>query len=403
MANARSLIVFYVLFFMFVGVTLPFLPVYYRSLGLEASQVGLLLSVGPLFALLVPTLWGQVADRTGRPGAVLLLVCLGSLAGFSILLTARTFAGVLGSLALFSFFNAATTTLIDSLALQQVADRGGSFARIRTWGSAGFVVSTLSFGFFVEVIDRRVVLAALALIAAFTGWALASLAFLPARPRVGPRADLAGTFDLLRQPQLRWLLVASGAHWVASAPYHGSLGMHFTALGFSPSILSLSASVAVGSEVLVFATWPRVSARLAPRRLLLLAFLVSALRWAVMGLTSSPAVLVALAALHGLSFGAFYVASISWVADRAPPASGGSSASPARACSTRRSEAIASSSSPPPPSWCPQPLRCCASTTLPRAATPRDGLPREDPAWNLVRRARLKPPAVGVGAIGATF
>jgi PPP family 3-phenylpropionic acid transporter len=37
-----------------------------------------------------------------------------------------------------------------------------------------------------------------------------------------------------------------------------------------------------------------------------------------MGLTSSPVVLIALAALHGISFGAFYVASISWVAERAP-------------------------------------------------------------------------------------
>ncbi|MCU0700580.1 MAG: MFS transporter, partial [Myxococcaceae bacterium] len=72
------------------------------------------------------------------------------------------------------------------------------------------------------------------------------------------------------------------------------------------------------SEVLVFATWPRWSHRVRPRALLLVAFGVSALRWGAMGLTTSPTLLVALAALHGLSFGAFYVASISWVADRAP-------------------------------------------------------------------------------------
>lgn len=318
MANARSLIVFYVLYFMAVGVTLPFLPVYYESLGIQPSQIGVLLSVGPLFALLAPPLWGQVADRTGRPGLVLFLLSAGSLVGFGLLLTATTFPAVLACLALFSLFGAASTTIIDSLALAHVEQHGGSFASIRTFGSAGFVAATLAFGFFVDVIDRRVVLATLALITAYTIWAGLTLARRPAHRREGPRADVKGALALLARPQIRWLLVASATHWIASAPYHGSLGLHFNALGFRPSTLGLSASVAVTSEIIVLFTWPRWAHLISPRALLLTSFVVSALRWGAMGLTSSPIVLVSLAAVHGVSFGAFYVASISWVADRAP-------------------------------------------------------------------------------------
>jgi MFS family permease len=98
----------------------------------------------------------------------------------------------------------------------------------------------------------------------------------------------------------------------------GCLGLQFEALGFAPSTLSLSASVAVTSEVLVFATWPRWSHLVKPRQLMITAFVVSGVRWVAMGLTSSPVALVALASVHGVSFGAFYVANISWVADRAP-------------------------------------------------------------------------------------
>ena len=318
MANARSLVVYYLLFFMFVGVTLPFLPVYYQSLGIKPSDIGLLLSVGPVFSLVAPPLWGQLADRSGRPGVVLLGLSLGSLVGFGLLLSVTSFQGVLLALAVFASFNAATTTVLDSLALAHVERHGGTFARLRTFGSVGFVASTLAFGFGVDVVDRRVVVVALALIGAYTVWAFFTLARAPATRREGPAADLAGAVSLVRNPQVGWLLVASAAHWVASAPYHGSLGLHFTALGFPPSTVSLSASIAVASEVLVFATWPRWSHRVRPRALLLVAFGVSALRWGAMGLTTSPTLLVALAALHGLSFGAFYVASISWVADRAP-------------------------------------------------------------------------------------
>lgn len=318
MANARSLMVFYGLFFMFVGVTLPFLPVYYQAIGIAPGRIGVLLSVGPLFALVAPPLWGQVADRSGRPGLVLLVLALGSLVGFGFLLTASTFEGVLACLALFSLFNAATTTVIDSLTLGHVEQHGGSFAGIRSIGSAGFVVATLAFGFFVDVVDRRVVVVALALIASYTLWTGLTLARAPAHRKAGPRPDLAQAGRLLSNPQVRWLLVASASHWIASAPYHGTLGLHFEALGFAPWVLSLSASVAVTSEVLVFSTWSRWSHRVKPRSLLMLAFAVSAARWAAMGLTTSWVVLVSLAALHGLSFGAFYVASISWVAERAP-------------------------------------------------------------------------------------
>ncbi|MDP3504291.1 MAG: MFS transporter [Myxococcales bacterium] len=318
MANARSLKVFYGLFFMFVGVTLPFLPVYYETLGIAPARIGLLLSVGPLFALVAPPLWGQVADRSGRPGLVLFALAAGSLVGFGFLLTASTFEAVFACLALFSLFNAATTTVADSLAIGHVEQHGGSFAGIRSIGSAGFVVSTLAFGFFIDAVDRRVVIVALALIATYTVWTGLTLARLPAHRRAGPRADLAGAASLLSNPQVRWLLVASAGHWIASAPYHGSLGIHFKALGFAPWVLSLSASVAVASEVIVFSTWSRWSHLVKPRTLLQLAFVVSAVRWAAMSLTSSPVVLIALAALHGISFGAFYVASISWVAERAP-------------------------------------------------------------------------------------
>jgi PPP family 3-phenylpropionic acid transporter len=318
MANARSLIVFYVLFFMFVGITLPFLPVYYHSLSIEPTRIGLLLSVGPLFSLLVPPFWGQLADRTGRPGRVLAVIALGSLAGFSGLLLASTFATVLACLIVFSSFCSATTTIIDSLALAHVEQHGGSFAKIRTFGSLGFVLSTLVFGFSVEKVDRRVVFASVAVIATYTIWAMATLARAPQKTHHGPKADVRAGLALLRDTDLRWLLTATAAHWVASAPYHGSLSIHFKALSFAPSIVSLSASVAVASEVIVFATWQRWAPSFRPRTLLLTAFAVSAGRWMLMGLTSEPTLLVAVAASHGISFGVFYIASISWTAERVP-------------------------------------------------------------------------------------
>ena len=41
---------------MTIGITLPFLPPYLKTLSLSATQVGLLMSIGPALAIICPPL-----------------------------------------------------------------------------------------------------------------------------------------------------------------------------------------------------------------------------------------------------------------------------------------------------------------------------------------------------------
>jgi PPP family 3-phenylpropionic acid transporter len=83
-------------------------------------------------------------------------------------------------------------------------------------------------------------------------------------------------------------------------------------------VVGVSASLGVGSELVVMLTWDRWSGRLTTKKLLIGVFLVSSARWALMALTSNPWLLIAAAALHGFTFGAFYLASVDWMVKRAP-------------------------------------------------------------------------------------
>jgi PPP family 3-phenylpropionic acid transporter len=315
--------VFYLLYFLAVGVTLPFLPAYFGSLGLTPGQIGLLLSVSPVLSVVTAPLWGHVADRSGRPGLVLLALCVGALAGYSVLLTASTFAAALVAMALYSAFGPSVTPIADSLALAHLARQGhGDYAHLRRWGSLGFVLATLAFGYAVDRVDRLAVLVPIGVLAAAALWCAVALARAPTVPQQGPPPSWPQVWQLVRTKPFAWLLVATTLHWVASTPYHGSLSAHFSSIGLAPWAVGLTAGVAVSSEVVVLSLWPRWAHLLPARALLMATFALSAVRWWGMALTDDVVLLTALASLHGVSFGAFYVASVAEVAKRAPDSLG---------------------------------------------------------------------------------
>jgi PPP family 3-phenylpropionic acid transporter len=306
---------FYLLYFSTVGITQPFLPAYLRSLQLSTPQVGLLLALFPLASLLAPPLWGHLADRTGHLGAVLTALVTCAALCFVPLLRVDGLLAVAATLGAYACFASSITPMVDSLALNHVAQKGGSFAYLRLFGSLGFILSTTTFGLLVRQVDRSTVLVALTLLVILAAWSFTLRSRTPPGPTPHP---LAGLRLLRDNKDLRWLLAATCLHWMACTPYNGMLAIHVLALGLPPSVVGLAAGTGVVAEVAALLLYPRFSERIAPRHLLGLAFVMSAVRWGGMALVSSPVPLVALSLLHSMTFGVFYVASVAFMARRVP-------------------------------------------------------------------------------------
>jgi PPP family 3-phenylpropionic acid transporter len=304
----------YALHFGTVGILLPFLPAYLSSLSLSATEVGVLLAISPAMALFAPQLFGHLADRAGRADRVVRLIMFGSTLCFAPLAVASDVGLVALSLAGYAFFSTSTTSVLDSLALQRAAARGESFARIRLFGSAGFVVSSIAFGLAAGEVGRGTVLAPLALLVAATGWSFTLRARAPASPA---RGFLSGV-SLLRRREVALLLGASCLHWIACAPYHGIFAIHVASLGLSPAVVGVGAGLGVLAEIVVMYLHPQLARRVTPRHLLAVAFAISAARWWGMSAAVSPAAIVALCLLHGFTFGAFYVGAVGALGARVP-------------------------------------------------------------------------------------
>jgi PPP family 3-phenylpropionic acid transporter len=310
-----DLVVFYVLFFGSVGVTLPWLPAWFDELGFGPSRVGLLLALHPLAMMLCPPFWGAWADRSGRPDRVLRVLAFGAACAFFPLLWVRSYAATVACVAAYAVFVSSITPTLDAVALRSLNGDGGAYARIRLFGSVGFVVTTFAFGHGVSAPGVRVIQVAWGFMFAYALWSLR----VRARAQPARAAHPLAALGLLKDGSSRQLLVACAAHWVACAPYHGSFARLVKDRALEPSVVGDSVGTGVAAELAVMAAWPLLGGRWSTRTLLVGSFLLSGVRWAAVALVTDPRLLVALQLLHGFTFAAFYLAAVSEVTARVAP------------------------------------------------------------------------------------
>ena len=296
---------------------MTFLPAYLRELGLSGREISTVFAVPPLLAMVVPLAWATLADRTHRHARVLRIVVGGAWLCFVPMLFARSFAAILASWALYAMFAVAVGGLADALAVARVR-AGAVYGRMRLWGSVGYVIAVVLVGALLSArgrpADRLVPLAMwLALGCAFA----AALRLRGAgEPSTRPRA--AEVKALLADPRLRVLLVIAALHWICLAPYNVYFGVFLHDLGLPPLSWGLAYSTGVVMEVFVLMTFHRLQVRFRLETLLAAAFAVSVVRWLAIAGLRAPGALIALQALHGMTFGMFWSAAIALIAATVP-------------------------------------------------------------------------------------
>jgi PPP family 3-phenylpropionic acid transporter len=86
---------FYGALFLLLGVYLPFWPVFLKSRGLDAAEIGLIFALLSWTKVATTPIIAQIADRSGRAKAALVALATLSLAFFAGLIGARGFWPIL--------------------------------------------------------------------------------------------------------------------------------------------------------------------------------------------------------------------------------------------------------------------------------------------------------------------
>ncbi|HTP30456.1 MAG TPA: MFS transporter [Anaeromyxobacteraceae bacterium] len=321
MSPSARLRLFYFFYYGAVGANLPYFAAYLRGLGFSGKEIGTVSMMGPVVAAPVALAWATVADRFGAPSRVLAANGLWSATAVALLPFARTPWAAGAVVLAWSLAERAVVPLVDSVTLEWVRGTpGANYARIRLFGSLGFIAVVQGVGLLLSARgnrpgDRAVPFSIATCVALY---ALAARRLPATRPpSVRPRAREA--LALLRERRLVALLVACGVHWAGCAPFHLMFGMFVRDENLPASVTGLAMATGVGAEVLALFAFPYLEARFRTRALFALAFAGTALRWSLLASAHSPTSLVLLQLFHGLTFGVFWGASMRALAREVEP------------------------------------------------------------------------------------
>ncbi len=287
-----------------VGVMLPFLPAVLAGHGLSPQQVAAVLAAAAAVRLLAAPLVGGGADRLGDPLRVLVAAALlagATAAGFAL---AQAFLALLLVGLAHSLCMAPVIPLSDALAIQASKRRGLDYGRVRSAGSAAFILAAAAAGQLAALAGVASVVWLFA--ACLAGTALAARA-LPPTPAAARGAGTGGFAAPFRDLAFGWLLPLSALVQGSHALYYGFATIHWQAAGLSAGVIGLLWAEGVVAEVALFLWGRRLADRLGAAGLAALAAGCGLLRWAVTAETVWLPALAAAQLLHAATFGAMHL------------------------------------------------------------------------------------------------
>ncbi len=302
---------YYFAYFTYAGALVPYFSLWLAAQGYGAAQIALVLAMPQLARVFAPSLWGWLADHTGRQREIVVFGAFAVFAGFAALYAVRGAAAVALVMLVLSVLAAGAMPLVESATLAATQGQAGRYGPIRLWGSIGFILAVLGTGAWLDhhgaetVLDIVVALAAIVCVAAFGIPARARPAEAPGGARFGAALGREG------------VLVFFGACMCMSVA-HGALyafySIYLEAAGYSKAMIGALWTLGVVAEVVVFLRLPQLMRRFSLRALLIASFLCAAVRFAAIGwAVELLAVLAVAQLLHAATFGVFHAASIAAV------------------------------------------------------------------------------------------
>lgn len=296
-------------------IILSYLPIYLRYKGLDGTQIGWVLAVGPFAAIFSQPFWGYMSDKFKTVKWTLIICIIGLLISSSLFFQMNELIAILFMGAVFYFFTTPIGALGDSLAQRRADELHVNFGSIRMWGSIGFAVSSLIVGKVLTSIGVAYMIwpyllfGTMALIVAFR------------LTDVKVEADPIQLKDIKQILQNKPFFIFLFIVMFISISHRANdsfIGLYIEQLGGNETIIGLAWFFGVASEAAVFALAPLWFRKFHPLVFIMFAGLLYSVRYFIYAAVNDSVYLVPLQILHGITFGTFYLAAFQYISRLIP-------------------------------------------------------------------------------------
>lgn len=326
------------LVFFCVGVSLPYIPLWYREFRhLSGEQIAILTAAPTLFRVVTGPILTLGANGFRDSRLPLACAILGASAFWFLYPFVPGFSGLLVAVFVAQTLFSIATPLVEAELIRVArpySSRGLAapgpadpqiYGVLRAFGSGAFIVGNLLGGLLTRHHGASVVLI-LMISSAF--FASVSALSLPApshiatsrgadpTSRAGFRARLRDAFDLLARREILIVLLVAGLIQSAHAFYYGFSSLVWKDQGFTETQIGNLWAIAVTAEVIFLALSGRVTRKISAKHLIIVGGVSAILRWVGLGFAPDFGVSLMLQILHCGSFAMVHVGTIRFLSDQ---------------------------------------------------------------------------------------
>ena len=295
---------------------LPFLSLYYQSLGIPLAWIGALLALGWTASLLSGPAWGAVHDRF--PASRALLPLSGLIAGMSALAL-----GLVGASPLLTVFavglavgGAGLMPMLDVRTLELAGSDRTRYGLVRAFSSISFIIFAPITGFLTNARGAGAIFAIIVPSLIVAGFVAAT---------VPGRSNVARAPSMLRAPgrviaHRTTLLFLAGSLicWTAINAQGGFFSIYLRSLGAPADQVGWAWALQALLEVPTMLLFPVLVRRFGLSRLIVVGAVIAVVREVANATFTVPAILLACSVVQGAAYALLLVGGITFVSIHGP-------------------------------------------------------------------------------------
>jgi len=300
--------IFYFFYFAVLGALVPYWGLFLQNRGFSAIEIGQLMAILMATKIVAPNIWGWLGDHLGHRMMIVRVASLLSMIVFAAMYYSDGFWAIAVVMILYSFFWNASLPQFEAVTFTYLKEKVARYARIRAWGSVGFIVTVVVLGVLVDAMGTEVVLSVVMLI--FISIWLSSLTVRDPAPEAHSEQQLS-LWAVMRKPAILAFFAAVFLMQMSHGPYYAFYSIFMEGHGYSKTLIGQLWALGVLAEVGLFIIMHQLLERWGARKVLIASLMLAAVRWLMIGYMPDSLLMLLIAQLlHAATFGTFHASAI---------------------------------------------------------------------------------------------